>query len=63
MRRYSILGVRYGTQRETEIAQVDSNPEAVSAAAQQQTVTITNPDGRRVSVSKWNGVRTVENKQ
>jgi hypothetical protein len=63
MRRFSIMARQYQHAGEVEVAQCDTNPEAIAAAARQQRVLFKiKPGGRKVFVPKFEHVYVVDNK-
>lgn len=66
-RRFSIWGREYGSDHDVELAQCDSNPEAVKLGLEQKTLTIKHSifeRGRRSSkVRKYVYLRVVENQE
>jgi hypothetical protein len=62
MKRYSIRGHRYGERNFTEIAQCDSNPREIAAAARAQRISIGfTRGGAPIRISKFDRVHIVEN--
>lgn len=59
MKRYSIMGRQFGSDREMELAQVDSNPQALLDALKAKSVTITS-EHKRVHIPKYTWLRIVE---
>jgi hypothetical protein len=63
-RRYSIWGQEYGADRDVEIVQVDSNPQAVLDGLMQKTLTIRHGlfgNAKKSKVRKYEWLRIVEN--
>jgi hypothetical protein len=60
MKRYSILGHRYGERGEGTIAECDSNPLAVARAAAMKRIFLGLIGKRRVFVNKFENVRVVD---
>ena len=62
MRRYSILGRRYGTAKLCEIGQCDTNPQAIVDAAKQQHVLLAiSSSGRKRRARKYEHVHFIDN--
>ena len=64
MKRYSIMGQMYGSDHETEIAQCDSNPQAVLDGLMQKTLTIRHSimkGGKTSKVRKYSWLRIIDN--
>lgn len=67
MKRYSIVGRMHGSDHDTEIVQVDSNPEAMRAALNQKTLTIKHSiflskgGGKKTKVQKYSWLRIIDN--
>jgi hypothetical protein len=60
MKRYSIVGRRYGERGENEICQCDSNPMPLVHAAAGQKIFIGLVGKRKSFVNKYEGVRVVD---
>jgi hypothetical protein len=63
--RYSIFGKQYGSDRESELAQCDSNPQAVLDGLKAKTLTIRhgifeNTRKKQTKVSKYTWLRIVD---
>jgi hypothetical protein len=62
MKRFSICGQRYGERGITEIAQCDTSPQAIAAAAKTQCISIgCTRGGAPIRISKYDRVHIVEN--
>ena len=62
MKRYSIMARQYQHSGEVEVAQCDTNPKAIAAAARQQRLLFKiNPGGRKVFVPKFEHVYVIDN--
>ena len=62
MRRYSILGRRYGTAKQCEICQCDTNPQAIVDAAKQQHVVLAiSSSGHKRWSRKYEHVHFIDN--
>jgi hypothetical protein len=62
MARYSIMVIEYGSNREIELCQVQSNPEATVEAVKAKTLMVYAKEGgrRRSAISKYSSVRIVD---
>jgi hypothetical protein len=64
MKRYSIMGVQYGSERETELAQVDAEPEAIVAGLEEKFVLVNiGGSSRRSSIPKYSQLRIVDHER
>ena len=62
MRRYSIMVVERDSDREIELCQVDSDPQAIAQAALGKKLMVASRAGnRRISIPKYLSVRVQEN--
>lgn len=63
-RRYSIWGTEHGSDHEVELAQCDSNPDAVKEGFLQMTLMVKpsiNGPRKKTKIRKFNWLRIVEN--
>jgi len=63
MARYTIFGVPYGGEEEVELAQCDTNPEAVADGYCKKTLKGPIGNARRAIVAKWVRVRIRDNEE
>ncbi len=61
-RRFSVLVLEYGSDREVELCQLDSNPQHVVAGLKAKKLTVGRPGARRrTKIQKYTSVRVVDN--
>jgi len=60
MKRYSIVGRRYGERGETTICEVDTNPQPLAHGAAMKQIFLGRDGGRRVFVDKYAGIRVID---
>lgn len=62
MKRFSIMVMEYGSDREIELCQVQSNPEASVAALKKKKLRVRKTDDstRRSSIGKYTSIRVVD---
>lgn len=62
MKRYSIMVIEYGADREIELCQTETNPDAVVDAAKSKTLKVYKSPGatRRSSICKYSSIRIVD---
>ena len=63
MKRYSILGTRYGERGEGEIFQVDTNPMPLAHIAAQKRIFVGLVGKRKAFVNKYERVRVIDHEQ
>jgi hypothetical protein len=63
MKRYSILGHRFGERGETTICEVDTNPQPLAHIAAQKRVFIGLVGTRKSFVNKYDRVRVIDHEQ
>ena len=63
MKRYSIMVIEYGAEREIELCQTDTNPQMVVEAAKEKKLKVYKADNarRRSSICKYTSIRIVDN--
>ena len=64
MKRYSIMGIQYGSEREIELVQVDSEPEAIVAGLEEKFVLVQmGVNVRRSSIPKYSALRILDHER
>jgi adenylate cyclase class IV len=65
MKRYSIMVIEYGSDREIELCQTDTNPQMVVEGAKEKTLMVyKGPDARRRSKTcKYTSIRIVDHQE
>lgn len=59
-RRYSIFGRQYGADHDVELAQCETNPQAILASLKSKSLTIQS-EHKRAQISKYTWLRIVDN--
>ena len=62
MKRYSIMVIEYGADREIELCQIGTNPQMAVEAAKEKTLMVYKEPGarRRSKTCKYNSIRIVD---
>lgn len=63
MKRYSIVGHRYGERGETSICKVDTNPQPLAHIAAMKRIFIGLAGKRKLYVNKYDRVRVIDHEQ